>query len=446
MEFVPHIACAQRPYLTLSELNASIRSTLESAFPAPLWVVAEISEMRCNARGHCYLELVEKEGEKTVAQMRATIWASSLEGILSKFALATGEQLKQGMKVLLRVLVTFHEVYGLSLQVRDVDPAYSIGEMARKKRDVIARLTKEGLLELNKAKPLALVLQRIAVVSSATAAGYGDFLHHIDANPDGYAIAHELYHATMQGEGAEASLLAALGEIEKRRHHYDAVVIVRGGGSQVDLSCFDSYALALKVATFPLPVITGIGHERDDTVVDIVAHTRLKTPTAVAEFLLDRIRDFEERVLRAERACIRAAGALLRGELHRFRYAVQHFGQIVRDRFAGERQRLEATLRGFFRGTAQLLAGHGQRLAVDARLLSAGAQRYLDQQDSLLKQLDQAIRHLDPANILMRGYSITYFRGRALKDSSAVKEGDIIRTRVFLGSVRSRVEEDDVEE
>ena len=259
------------PVFTLSELNTAIKATLELAFPEMVWVVAEISEIRHNSKGHCYLELVEREEEETLAQIRANIWAYTFRNLASKFEKATGESLKQGMKVLLQVTVTFHEVYGLSLNVKDIDPTYSLGELAKKKREVIARLTKEGLINLNKQIHLSLVPQRIAVISSETAAGYGDFINHLDDNPYGYKIFYTLYQSLMQGQEAEASIIAALKQIREHIKLHDAVVIIRGGGSQIDLSCFDTYSLAVEVAKFPLPVITGIGHERDDTVVDLVA-------------------------------------------------------------------------------------------------------------------------------------------------------------------------------
>src|SRR4030042_3338129 len=213
--------------------------------------------------------------------------------------------------------------------------------MARKKREVIERLTKESLINLNKQIPLPLVPQRIAVISSVTAAGYGDFINHINDNPYGYKIFHTLYQSSMQGQEAEASIISALRKIKDHRDIYDAVVIVRGGGSQIDLSCFDTHGLAVEVAQFPLPVITGIGHERDDTIVDIAAHTKLKTPTAAAEFLLSGMRSFEERLLNAQRILIHRAKELIGNEGHRLQNLAQHFKHIVKDRFAGETKRIE---------------------------------------------------------------------------------------------------------
>lgn len=434
------------PVFTLSELNTAIKVTLERAFPESVWVVAEISEMRCNSRGHCYLELVEREEEETSAESRANIWAYTFRILSSKFEKATGETLKQGMKVLLHVNVTFHEVYGLSLNVRDIDPTYSIGEMVRTKREVIKRLTKAGVLNLNKQIPLPLVPQRIAVISSAMAAGYGDFVDHIDNNSPGYKINYALYQALMQGQEAEKSILSCLKEISEKMTLYDAVAIIRGGGSKIDLSCFDSYNLAFEVATFPLPVITGIGHERDDTVVDMVAHTKLKTPTAVAEFLISGMGIFEERLLDAESALINHVRELLREENHRLQNFVQQFRHIVRHRLSEEVNTLGTALHRLIYGTTQIIEGHNNRLKLGMNRLSGGLRIVFHEHKSRLKTFEHAIRLLDPVNVMKRGYSVTYLRGKAIKNSKELVTGDIIRTEVYKGNVNSKVEALDVEE
>lgn len=433
------------PVLTLSELNAAIKETLERVFPENLWVVAEISEIRCTAKGHCYLELAEREDEETIAQIRANIWARTFRSIAFTFEKATGESLKQGMKVLLQVSVTFHELYGLSLNIKEIDPTYSLGEMARKKREVIERLTKEGLINLNKQIPLPLVPQRIAVISSSTAAGYGDFINHLDDNPYGYKIFHTLYQALMQGQEAGESLIAALRKVKAHKKHYDAVVIVRGGGSQIDLSCFDAYGLAAEVAKFPLPVVTGIGHERDDTVTDIVAHIKLKTPTAVAEFLLSNMTRFEERLLEAQTILMHRVKELIGNEDHRLQYLAQQLKHIAKDRFSGEMTRIEIGLHKLIHGTTQIVDSHHNRLKLDISRIAGGLNVLFRQQENRITQSGQAIRLLDPVNVLKRGYSITYLNEKAIRDSADVQQGDIIRTRIYKGSIKSNVEAVDVE-
>lgn len=429
-----------KPVLKLSELNSLIKGAIEGGFPDSVWVVAEIAEMRCNARGHCYLELIEREGEETVAQIRATVWAYAFRTISARFERETGEALKQGMKVLLCANVTFHEVYGLSLNVRDIDPTYSLGEMARKKREIVDRLKKEGLIELNKQVPLPLVPQRIAVISSPTAAGYDDFVNHIEQNPYGYAISHTLFPSLMQGADADISIISALRDVRRMLDSYDVVVIIRGGGSQADLSCFDSYALAVEVARFPLPVITGIGHERDDTVVDIVAHTRLKTPTAVAEFIVSGIRNFEERFLNAERMLNRLIGERMQREEEKIRFLVQRFIHRVKDDLNEHRRDIENMMNRLVRSTGDSLSGSLQRLIRDTGRIRTGVMVLLEKRGSDILRYDHAVRLLDPLRVLERGYSITYFGGNALKDADQLRRGDIITTIVRRGTILSAVE------
>jgi exodeoxyribonuclease VII large subunit len=408
----------KRPY-RLYELSALIKSAVSSAFPDACWVIAEIAECKCNQRGHCYLELVEKEDERTIAQMKATIWAYDYRNIGGKFEKATGETLKRGMKILLLAAVTFHEVYGLSLAVRDIDPAFTLGEMERRKKEVIRRLREEGVIDRNKGLPLPLVPRRIAVVSSPTAAGYGDFLNQLDHNPFGYKFTHVLFPATMQGHDAENSIVSALDGIRRKKRIFDAVVIIRGGGSAVDLSCFDSYGVARAIAVFPLPVVTGIGHERDDTVADIVAHTRMKTPTAVGEFFVSGVRSFEEAVIAMH---------------ERLRLCAEDF---LRD----ARHRVDSLIRGLGIVPLRLAADHRNRISILHRELAGLLRELLSKEDSRLKTLDQALRHLAPENVLRRGYSITRCKGAVLRDSASLKKWAVIETTLYKGVVTSIVQD-----
>ena len=281
--------------LKLSELNGLVKKSIGEAFTAPVWVIGEISELKTNRSGHCYLNLIEKEenGDAIVAQARATIWSYTFRMLRPYFESTTGQQLTEGLKVLLSVSVEFHELYGYSLNIRDIDPTYTLGDMARRRREIIARLQSEGVADMNKELELPLVPQKIAIISSGTAAGYQDFIDQLTNNPAGYHFDLKLFPAIMQGNLAETSIIGALDQIYLYEKFFDAVVIIRGGGSQADLSCFDNYNLAYYITQFPLPVITGIGHEKDDSIVDLVAHTRLKTPTAVAEFLISGVAQFD---------------------------------------------------------------------------------------------------------------------------------------------------------
>ena len=294
--------CSEERALTLYELNARVRGVLETGLPDRYWLQAELSEVREAYNGHCYLEFVQKDkgGRELVARARGVIWAGVYQLLKPMFEREAGRPLAAGLKVLVRVSVSFHELYGYSLTVTDIDPAYTLGDMARLRREILARLEEDGILYANKELSLPMIVSRVAVISSATAAGYGDFCHQLLLNDYRFRFDVRLFPAVMQGERVEQSVLSALEAVmNDAEGGWDVVVIIRGGGATSDLSGFDSYWLAAACAQFPLPVITGIGHERDDTVIDLVAHTRVKTPTAAAAFL---VRHQLEAAMRLEEA------------------------------------------------------------------------------------------------------------------------------------------------
>jgi exodeoxyribonuclease VII large subunit len=409
---------SERPALSLSQLNGLIKAAILDTLPDQYWVVAEIADLKLNQKGHCYIDLVEKEGNAAIAQIKANIWAYEYRSISNRFRKAANEPLKQGMKILFLASILFHEVYGLSLNIKDIDPAYTMGEMARKKKEVLARLRKEGIIDRNKGLELPLVPQRIAVISSPTAAGYEDFFNQLDKNSYGYSFVHTLFPALMQGQEAEGSIIKALTEIRKQKSSFDLVVIIRGGGSVIDLNCFDGYPLAAEVAGFPLPVITGIGHEKDDTVVDIAAHTKMKTPTAVADFLISGMRSFEENVLGLENRIVSYAEQLLRDE---------------RQKLTSFAQRLSLV-------PIRLTAVHRNRLLIIQRDIRGHMQQRLQNEQNRLSRAEQAIRHLDPAHVLRRGYSITTLKGKILRDAALLKSGMSIDTQLQNGTVTSIVQ------
>lgn len=410
---------AKKAYFSLFELNTIIKSAISDVFPGACWVAAEVAELKCNQKGHCYLELVEKEDEKTIAQIKATIWAYEYRKLGDKFEKSAGETLKPGMRVLLSVEVNFHEVYGLSLNIRDIDPAYTMGEMARKKKEVIDRLRKEGIMELNKSLPLPLVPQRAAVISSPTAAGYGDFFKQLDNNLYGYKFIHTLFPAMMQGQEAERSIISALNKIRKEKELFDVVVLIRGGGSVIDLNCFDGYDIASHAARFPLPVITGIGHEKDDTVVDMVAHTKLKTPTAVAEFLISGLRSYEENVMGLRDRVYKDVARLLKDERYKFDSLISRASYIP----------------------LRISAVHTNKLAASRSHLESRAVRVLMREEHRTSAMEQAMKHLDPTNVLRRGYSITRHKGKVLKNASVLKKWAVIETKLYSGDVTSIVQD-----
>jgi exodeoxyribonuclease VII large subunit len=404
--------------LSLSQLNGMIKAAIIESLPDMYWVIAEVAEIKLNQRGHCYLELVEKEDDTAIAQIKAAIWAYEYHSISNKFQKATNEPLSRGMKILFLAAVTFHEVYGLSLNIKYIDPAYTIGEMARKKKEVIERLRKEGIIERNRSRELPLVPQRVAVISSPTAAGYGDFINHLDGNAFGYRFVHILFPALMQGNEAGASIIRALTRIRKKQANFDLAVIIRGGGSTIDLSCFDSYALSSAIASFPLPVISGIGHEKDDTVVDIVVHTRMKTPTAVAEFIISGVRAFEETVLGLETRIVNHVEKFLKDEKHRLISITQRLSLVP--------FRLESI--------------HLNRLLLLQKDIRGHVRQFFHARKNRLENMQQAVRHLDPEQVLRRGYSITRHRGKVVKDAAALKKGMIIESTLHKGTVASIVQ------
>jgi len=319
------------------------------------------------------------------------------------------------MKIMLLAVVNFHEVYGLSLNIRDIDPTYTLGEMARKRKEVIERLRKESLLELNKGLLLPLVPQRVAVISSPTAAGYGDFFNQLDNNRYGYQFVRVLFPALVQGTDAEGSIIGALRKIAKYRHLFDVAVIIRGGGSAVDLNCFDNYALAAQIARCPLPVITGIGHEKDDTVADIVAHTRMKTPTAVAEFLVSGLRSFEDGVIEIQNRITRYTGRLLQDVRYRLHSLARQLGYVP----------------------GRAVSAQLNKLLLLLSSLRNFANQRIQKTDYTLDSTERALRLLDPVNVLKRGYSITRHEGKILKDASLVSKGAELDTTLYKGNIVS---------
>ena len=399
--------------LSVVQLTSTIQQVLDKELEPLIWVVGELADFRQAPQGHVYFELVEKEGNQVQAKIRANIWQFTFRTVAAKFESVTGTTLKSGMKVLAQVSVTYHSVYGLSLNVKDIDPSFSLGERARIRQETINRLTQEGKLRSNAHFQLPLVIQRIAVISSSTAAGYGDFINQIEGNPSGYKIYYRLFPSLMQGNEAVPQLLAAMDHVAKEaaKLQLDALVILRGGGAQLDLDCFDNYALALKIAEFPLPVFTGIGHERDETIADLVAHTRLKTPTAVAEFILSSYREFEDHL----------------------GIAAQRLDWITRSKFKEQERSLQSL--GFrIQGEAKQLLSRGEdrirtcssriflaatsrrkqeliTLSQKGEQLKKESQRYLKQQKDRVSQLELQSRQLNPASLLEKGYTRTEKEG-----------------------------------
>lgn len=405
---------------SLSELGKCIKMTLKTAFAEPVWVRAEISEMHENVSGHCYLDLIEKadDTDVLVAKQKATIWAFTYRMLKPYFESETGATLRAGMKVLLLCEVEFHEVYGVSLNVRDIDPAFTVGEMAVRRAEIIRRLTDDGIVDMNKQQPLAPVPQRVAVISSATAAGYGDFCDQLRNNVFGYTFYTKLFPATMQGAQTEQSVVAALDKICDFIDNFDVVVIIRGGGATSDLVAFDNYNLALHCAQFPLPIISGIGHQRDESVVDLVAHTRVKTPTAAAEFLVARINDFEKNIDEMAQNVAFSAREVVHDELLRLQQRIARLGVVQR-----------------------VCVRHDAALQYLTMRLRNAAKMAISSEEKRMALVEKSIEYADPATLLQRGFTLTTKHGKIVKSVCDVAPGDIVTTHLADGAFTAMVQQ-----
>lgn len=402
---------------TLLELNHMVRETIERQMDCKYWVEAELSDL--HDRNHCYMELVENDpfGPTPLAKARAVCWANRWTALRSKFERQTQQQLRPGIKVRMMVTPTFHEAYGFAYQVSDIDPDYTLGDIVRKRMEIIRQLKEAGIFDLQRELALPRFAQRIAVISSAQAAGYGDFCHQIDDNSYGLSFSHELFAAIMQGEQVEQSVIAALDRINARIDEFDVVVIIRGGGATTDMSGFDTLALAENVANFPLPIITGIGHDRDECILDMVSYMRVKTPTAAAAFLIDHLSEVYTALVSARERISRIAERHLAYEKMRLKQLADRIPTL----FALTRER--------------------QTKRIDAlahRLDSAATQR-LERERHRLQLVGQRAQAQDPIHILRRGYSITLHNGHALRSGDELADGDIIETRLEQGTLKSEI-------
>lgn len=427
--------------LSLYDLNALVKRSITTCLPDTYWVQAELSDVRSNYSGHCYLEFVQKEprGNNLIAKARGTIWSNVYRLLKPYFEEETGQAFVAGIKVLVKVSVEFHELYGYSLTVQDIDPTYTVGDMARRRREILKQLEEEGVLTLNKELELPLLTQRIAVISSATAAGYGDFCNQLEHNPYGFVFYPHLFPAVMQGERVEQSIIAALDAINAQRDNWDVVVIIRGGGATSDLSGFDTYDLAANCAQFPLPIITGIGHERDDTVLDSVSHTRVKTPTAAAEFLINHLHDTADTLEDYASFILQAVSTRMEREKNRLIRLVERIPMQTRIRLTNEHYRGERMIKQLETALQSRLTKEKHHLQLIETRLGIVSQRRLVQENHRLQLLEQQLKTASPEHLLKRGYSITLKDGKVVTDVSVLHPGDELTTRFAKGEVKSVV-------
>ena len=426
--------------LSLFELNSLVREAIEEYVTDEYWVEAELASAH-ESGGHCYMELIQKEdGSNTpIARASARCWRSTWALLKPHFERETGQTLRGGLKVLLQVYPQFHENFGFSWIVTDIDPTYTLGDMARRRQEIIRRLKEEGVFDLNKELELPLFAQHIAVISSDSAAGYGDFCKQLSENKQGFKFAVELFSAVMQGEQVEQTVIAALNEINERREDFDCVVIIRGGGSTSDLSGFDTLALAENVANFPLPVITGIGHDRDESVLDMVSHTRVKTPTAAAAFLIEHLQDVYSLIVEAEEDVIRCVTDRLQKERLRINRLIELLPKQLAAFLTAQHARLGRLIELLPRQTAACLTGQRGNLDLLAATMRSVLERRMLQENHRMELLEHRVDAVNPEKLLQRGYSITRSNGRVVRSPEQLKAGDEIETTMEKGTVKSLV-------
>lgn len=429
-----------RHALTLFELNSLVSNVIDTAFDHAFWVEAELSEAR-EVRGHCYMELIQKDifSATPVARASAKCWKTTWARLRPKFERATGQGLHAGMKVMLLVTANFHEAYGFSWIVQDIDPTYTLGDMARKRLEIIKQLKEEGIFDLQKELSLPMFAQRVAVISSENAAGYGDFCHQLLDNDYGFAFQIRLFPAIMQGEQVETTIINAMNEIYDHMDDFDVVVIIRGGGATADMSGFDTLSLAENVANFPLPIITGIGHDRDESVLDMVSNTRVKTPTAAAAFLVDNLANLSGHIEAMRERMVTRVRQRMETEkerLGRISGRVPILFSLVKERQEAKLTRLMTDITGYINDRLRQ-AEHD--IVVIEKNIQPLVEMKLAREDNRIAQLALRIKALDPERLLKRGYSITMLNGKAIHDPTTLKEGDIIETRVEKGSFASTI-------
>lgn len=429
--------------LTLFEFNSMVREVLETSFDHTFWVQGEIASCQTNATGHCYMELVQKDrnGGGVIARAKANIWRSNFQRLRPYFERETGQRLAAGLNVLVEVNVTFHEAYGYSLVVQNIDPTYTMGDMARRRKEILARLASDGVIDLNRELPMPLLPQRIAVVSSATAAGYGDFCNQLENNQYGFRFYVKLFPAMMQGDRVEDSVIAALDRIASCRDMFDVVVIIRGGGSSVELSCFDSYELALNVANFPLPVITGIGHERDDTVIDAVSHTRVKTPTAAAELLISYLADAAAEIERLSRRLADGVSSCMEAAGHRLALLSQKLPSLFSVLKVRQEQQMQSMMERAVSASRSMISARQYECDRLRMRLDSGIRSMLSERSHRLELIAGKIDAASPERILRQGYSMTLVNGHVVRSAASLKSGDTVTMRFADGSAAAIIDD-----
>ena len=455
-------AIDDKKVFSLREVTLSIQKVISERYKSSFWVKAEMNKLNHYTHsGHCYPELVEKQSGKVVAQMRSMLWKNDYLAINEKFQQILREPLRDGITILFNARISFDPVYGLCLRILDIDPVFSLGELEKEKLENIERLKREGLYDMNRNLTLPLVPQRIAVISVETSKGYSDFLQMINSNPWGYKFFHHLFPALLQGDKSAKSICRQLRQARKVLKHFDAVAIIRGGGGDVGLSSFNNYELAKAICTFPIPVITGIGHSTNDTVAEMVSYKNAITPTELADFLIQKFHNFAQPVQQAENIIVAHSRQVIKDEKIKFQSTMRLFRSVTGNMLLKHHNEINSRSKmlarqchfilknekescrlmgsGIARSTSMIFANSKAVLQRSMQDLGKQSMLHLKHEKGDLENIEKNIRIMDPVNVLRRGYSITMYKGKALKSKEGVKQGDELTTILEDGQIISNI-------
>jgi exodeoxyribonuclease VII large subunit len=426
---------------TLLEVTRSIQKTIADRYKTPVWIRAELNKLNYYKQsGHCFPELVEKQEGKVVAQMRAMIWKDDFILISREFQRVLHEPLKDGVKILFLATISFDPTHGLALRIMDIDPAYTLGDLEKEKAETIQKLKNESLYDKNKSLQLALLPQRIAVISVETSKGYADFIKVISSNANGFRFFHLLFPSLLQGEKAVGSIMAQLKRINKVKDHFDLVVIVRGGGDDIGLSCYNDYHLARAIAEFSLPVLTGIGHSTNETVCEMISYSNAITPTKLAEWLIQKFREFSVPVETAYQTIMDKSLRLISEQKTKFRSEVKLFRSVTINMLQRSRNEMKILTQSLFQQSVFRFRNEKTQLVQFRNRIPNATTSIFKGRSLELENIRKQIKNMSPENVLKRGYSITLLNGKAIKSFDDVKKDDIINTTVFEGNISSVVQ------
>ena len=453
---------SEKQVFTLQQVVRSIKKTLEDRYTQNYWVKAEMHKLNRYPSGHAFPELVQKDDNKIVAQITGTIWKQQLERINTKFIEVVKEPLREGTTLLLLVKINYSETFGLGLQILDIDPSFSLGELQKQREETLRKLAKEGLLNLNQKLHFPLLPKRVAIISADSSKGLSDFLQVLQENEKSYFIFTHLFNAYLQGDVAVQSIISALKKIKRVKDYFDIVIIVRGGGAEVGMTCYNNYDLCKAIAEFPLPVLTGIGHSTNLNVAEMVSFRNEITPTKLAEFLLQTFREFEQETKRLNREMIAHSLQLIdktkqdfNGQVRVFKHASLRFTDSLKNELNQQIIELKNTTRYFLKNendavlslkndyrivTKEIITAERNTLSLISKPIKGSLLHFFERKESDLEQLEKTVNILNPSNVLQRGYSLTLLNGKILSAKNKPKKGDLIESKTNSLTLFSRVE------